>query len=405
MRSRVQTRLLAATLALTAGAAAPAASFPRSDFEANPAEAGWSLGHHPHQTPKGSWIDTTSASGRHALRVEKGWWASPRFEVEPFACYRLRFAAAAEGKAYWSVQFFDAAGRVLAADHYASIYPSEEWRSYEFCFRSRLKAATAEVRFQAMAAPLLVDDAAVEPISRPDVARWADRIYAAIPPIDAQAVPPPSKLLARTLARLRKGGTLRIVLLGDSIMNDTGNSAFDVLIERLYPRARIELIHSVRGGTGCPYYRRENRVQSYVLDLEPDLLIIGGISNGHDPEAIRDVVRQVRARSDPDILVLSGAVAPWELFLDYVRKLPAEKRQPAIERAKHYRPRLARMAAEEKVATLDIRALWDAYVERIRKPPMWLRRDPPHANARGHQVLARILAAYFAPREGGDAAP
>lgn len=394
---------LAALAAATAQGAGGGRVLLATDFESDPQQAGWTLGGHPHQKPKGEWTDKTSVSGARALRVDQGWWSSPRLKVEPLEYYRLAFHAAVEGKGYWWAAFFNAKGEQLDSDHYSSIYPSDEWRQDEFCFRARHDAVAAEVRFQAIAAPLFVDDVRVEAASRPDVAAWADRTWRAMPPANLGAVPRPGKLLERTMARLRQGRTLRIVLLGDSIINDIGNSPWDALLERAWPGARIEVIHSVRGGTGCQFYRLENRVQSYVLDHKPDLLIIGGISNGDDPEAIREVIRQVRAKSDPDILVMSGAVSTWEDLEAYfeARKLSPEERDEALRRARAYRPGLAAMAAEEKVECFDLRAHWDAYVERIRKHPEWLRRDRPHANCRGHMLLARLVAAYFAPEGPG----
>ncbi|MFW6162380.1 MAG: SGNH/GDSL hydrolase family protein, partial [Planctomycetota bacterium] len=368
-----------------------------TDFESDPREAGWTLGGYPHQEPKGSWTDKTSVSGRRALRSDEGWWSSPRLEVEPLAWYRVTFAATVEGKGYWWVKFFDADGEGLDSDHYSSVYPSDEWQSHDFCFRARHNAAWAELRFQAVAAPLFIDDPRVETISREEVARWADRKYLELPPARLDAVPRAGTLLARTMARLRDGKTLRVVMLGDSIVNDIGNSPWDVLVERAWPGGRIELILSVRGGTGCQWYKQDNRVQPYVLDHRPDLLVIGGISNGHDPESIRAVIRQVRAKQDPDILVLSGALSTWDDFQRHIARWPEDKQQEAMRRARAYRPGLERMTAEEEAAYFDLRAHWDAYVERIRKHPEWLRRDRPHANCRGRMVLARLLAAWFAP--------
>ena len=159
--------------------------------------------------------------------------------------------------------------------------------------------------------------------------QWADRLYATLPPINVKAVPRPGKRLDRSLQKLRDGQTLRIVMLGDSIINDTGNSPFDVLLERKYPKAKVEVITSVRGGGGCQYYKLENRVEQYVLQYRPDLLVIGGISND-GPASVREVIHQVRAKQDPDILVMSGAVClqpkPETLFPD----LPEPQRQAFI---------------------------------------------------------------------------
>jgi len=400
-RNPFRPALLAAILIVPFAGTAWGAEKPEAllatSFETPPRLSGWWRGAYPFEKLDAAWIDSTGAEGLHALEVRAGWWAGPRMEVEPLGYYRVRFSAMVEGKGYWMAQFYDGQGQLLDADHYSSIYPSEDWQPHEFCFRARVNAATAEVRFRAMWAPLYVDDVVVEPLSRPEVAQWADRVYAAMPPVDVAAVPRAGQYLNRTIDKLRQGETLRIVMLGDSVANDTGNSAYDVLIERMYPGSRVELITSVRGGTGCTYYREENRVKPYVLDYEPDLLVIAGISHNHDVEAVRSVIRQVRAAQDPDILLLSGAVSPTKDLSKAFQHLPEAKRRAAIRRVEGYRPGLARLARREKVEYLDMRQFWDAYVEKIRCHPMWLRRDGVHANARGRQVLARVLEAYFAP--------
>ena len=86
-----------------------------------------------------------------------------------------------------------------------------------------------------------------------------------------------------------------MVLLGDSIMGNTSASLFELLLMRDYPWCKIVKIASLRSSTGCKYYRQENRVEDYVLRHNPDLLVIGGISNGGDAEAVRSVIQQVRA--------------------------------------------------------------------------------------------------------------
>ena len=145
------------------------------------------------------------------------------------------------------------------------------------------------------------------PISYHDAVEWADKVYDSIPAVGFTPDPGRWNFIPRTIRTLKAGGTLSVVMLGDSIVNDTANSAFDVRVERMYPHAKLNIIASVRGGTGCQYYKEMNRAKEYVLDLRPDLLIIGGISNS-DGESVRSVVQQVRDKMDPEILLMTGAV-------------------------------------------------------------------------------------------------
>jgi hypothetical protein len=219
-----------------------------------------------------------------------------------------------------------------------------------------------------------------------------DAVYATIPPLKYQPAADRWKYLPNTMRRLQEGGTLRIVMLGDSIVNDTSHSQFEKLLERRYPKCKVVKVTSVRGSTGCWWYKEENRVKAWVLDHKPDLVLIGGISQRDDVDSIREVIRQIRAGCRAEILVMTGAfgsVDPrddkqWQLAID--------------PKGTDYRARLMRMAADEKVEFLDMTGPWGQSIRASGKPLDWFKRDPVHANDRGFQVLGRILERYFAPK-------
>ena len=96
-------------------------------------------------------------------------------------------------------------------------------------------------------------------------------------------------------------------MLGDSIIGDTSSSKYELLVMRMYPKCKIEKITSVRGSTGCWYYKDDNHVEEYVLKHHPDLLMIGGISQRGDTEAIRSVIQQVRAKQPCEVLLMTPA--------------------------------------------------------------------------------------------------
>ena len=328
--------------------------------------------------------------------AEPAAFVSPAFEVEPSAYYRLALRTRTDKPALWAVQFEDAAGRTLAADHYNQLPASDTVTEHVFYFQAKDEAATGRLRVhpQPGGPPVEAESAGVTPVKRSEVARWADAIYETIPPLDASAVPRVGDSLPRTMQRLREGGRLRVVMLGDSIINDTGNSAWDVLVERQYPGAEIDLITAVRSGTGAWHYREEGRVESYVLRHRPDLLIIGGISHRDDVEAIRDVIRQVREQSDPEILVCTGPVGGKGDPREDPNWTPEP--DPAGD---DFRVRLRRLAEEEGVAFLDMQTLWRLYIRASDKLYSFFLRDDIHANTRGRQVLARIMEHYFAPED------
>ena len=201
--------------------------------------------------------------------------------------------------------------------------------------------------------------------------------------------------LPRSAAALGRGD-FRIVMLGDSIVNDTSQSRFEDILEGMYPACKITKITCVRGSTGCWWYKEPGRIRRYVLEFKPDLLIIGGISHRDDTESIRDVVRQVRAGSQSDILLMTGAFG----YVD-----PNDDKQWSFQidpSGKDYRARLRKVAEEEKTAFFDMTAYWGRYIRESGKDLKWFKRDDVHANERGMQVLGKLLAGYLAPRVRGE---
>ena len=368
-----------------------------TDFEHSPVEKGWVLRAPPNGSPAGAWAKGAAASGERFLAVGQGFWQSPAVAVRLFGYYRLSFQARTPADGYWFAVFEDAEGKELQADCCDSVFAAPGWQPQEFFFRAHALAARLKLRFQPLAALLAVDDVRLQAAEGSGAAAWADALAAANPPV--RYAPPATRWehLPRTLKKLQTGAELRVVLLGDSIANDTANSLFELLLQRAYPQARLQVISSVRGGTGCVYYQQENRVADYVLRHRPDLLIIAGISHGYDPEAIRGVIRQVRAAQDSEILVFTDAVAPEErmkaAFLKGTKLPPAE----AEAQVARFAEQIERMAREEGVAWLNLRAAWNAALRESPRPEAWFLRDEIHANCRGKQVLARILERHFAP--------
>ena len=368
------------------------------DFLADPLAANWTM-------EPASALGKTGRWTNGEIRTCGPRWQSPQFAVEPFQYYRLAVRSKVQPPSMWAAVFYDAAGQQIASDHYSALDASLQWTEQEFFFRARADAATCQLWFHPLEPSdgnLSLSRVAVQPATRQEVARWADRIFAGLPPL--QIVLPAGRCdhLPRTMEALRAGRPLRIVMLGDSIVNDTSNSAWEVLLERLYPKARIEIISSVRGGTGCQYYQQENRVEQYVIRYKPDLLVIGGISNGFNVEPIRTVIHQVRRQISPEILVLTDPVGvhgdprAWPLMMIEPGEHGDGARQRLVTLGP-YRMGLKEMAAEEAVEYFDMGTLWDGYIAHCGKPYEYYLRDPVHANERGRQILARMLVGFFSP--------
>jgi hypothetical protein len=219
------------------------------------------------------------------------------------------------------------------------------------------------------------------------------RIYSEIPPV--HYTPPLDRweYLPETKKLLTEGERLRVVMLGDSIVNDTSRSCWNLLLDQRYPECRIIKITSVRGSTGCWWYKEPGRVQKFVLDHDPNLVIIGGISQRGNISSIRDVIRQIRKDSETDILLMTGA---------FGRVDPHDEAQwQRISDPNHYsdyRKDLENLARETKSAFLDMEAAWSKYIRECGKDLDWFKRDLIHANERGEQILGHILAVYLSPK-------
>jgi len=217
-----------------------------------------------------------------------------------------------------------------------------------------------------------------------------DAVYAAMDPIVYQPPADRHANIPRTMSKLRDGGELRMVLLGDSIMGNTSASSIDLLLMRDYPKCKIVKIASLRSSTGCTYYREDNRVQDYVLKHNPDLLVIGGISNRGDAEAVRSVIQQVRAQKpDTEVLLLTPVFGSPrdEHIRTYTREIDTT--------TSNFRFNLQKVAAEEKCAFFDMTGPWWAYIQDSGKTYGWFMGDAVHANARGCQIIGRLLEIWF----------
>ena len=168
-------------------------------------------------------------------------------------------------------------------------------------------------------------------------------------------------------------------------MNDTSRSCWNLLVEKRYPKSRIEKITSVRGSTGCWWYKEPGRVKKFVLDHKPDLAIIGGISHRGDIDSVRDVIRQIKAVSDADIMLMTGAFGNVD-----PRDDKQWQRISDPEHFSEYRKGLALLARETNVAFLDMELAWARYIRKSDKNLDWFKRE-----GRGYQTrINAVLRAY-----------
>ena len=227
----------------------------------------------------------------------------------------------------------------------------------------------------------------------------ADTLFMRLEPLAYTSPKDRWRLIPKTMKRLREGGKVKMVMLGDSIINNIQSSQFNLLVERAYPGSKIEKIVSVRGSTGCWYYQDPEQLKAYVLKHEPDLLVIGGISQRGDVDAIRSVIRQTRAALPEVEVIVMTDIFGFRANNDPYDPKAAADPDPA---GSTYRDRLLKMALEEKVEYINLTQPWAHFMKASKQPFGAFMGDAVHANARGCQLAGRILEMYFAP-SGYDA--
>ncbi|WP_373514472.1 SGNH/GDSL hydrolase family protein [Persicitalea sp.] len=217
-----------------------------------------------------------------------------------------------------------------------------------------------------------------------------NKIQAEMPPGEFTLPPTDWKYLKSTRKKLRKGGDLHILGLGDSIINDIMRSGWIAKLREKYPNANIKATVYVRGGGGNRHYREAGRIQKYLVPLKPDLVFIGGISQQQDFEGMKDVIDQIRAElPEVEFLLATGA------FGNVDPRDPAALAVAQHSGTSPYGKALREFAKNEKAAYLDMTTPWAEYIRSSGLHPHLFYRDRVHANEYGEQILSKIMLAFF----------
>ena len=290
-------------------------------------------------------FEASGAKGGQTFNPLEGWYPdkggkliSPRVAIpKTGAYYKLSFTGFAPVRSYETVAFYDAAGNMIA-DNYDVIYGGEvgvqssssrkdekfhsptptqnsNSQSYERVVFAQEGVAEAEVFFQSPKG-CTVRDVKLEPATVEEAAKWCDSVYAKLPPLNFAPKGNPLALAPKTLDALKTGKPWRILMLGDSIMQDTFHSQFHALVKRAYPKSEVTWLVSVRGSTGCWYYCEPENFKKYVADYKPDCVFIGGISGWIHPEmplnggpAIESVAKRINSELGAEVVVMTPTLA------------------------------------------------------------------------------------------------
>lgn len=319
--------------------------------------------------------------------------------------FRLTFSAKSAVQGYWWVDLFDRDGRSLP-DIVSSLYPSEQMQAYDQVLFTDSRAEYARISFVAKQ-KVTVRDIRLEAISAPEAAAWCDREFARLTSAKFTAPKEAFDKLPKTREALLSGKPWRIVMLGDSLVNDTWNSNFQSLVMRDFPEAKLDFIVSVRGSTGCWYYRTEKNFQEYVAAWKPDLVMIGGISNAPirpdapDPEEnMITVIRRCRALGC-EVLVMSPPRS-WDWRTSSDVKSVWNEELTMSDGGKFLRRDYQRAAvAATGVAYWDLTTFPCDIAAGSGRALGWFNRDAVHNNDRGKQLIGQTLAAWFRAAKDG----
>ena len=336
---------------------------------------------------------------------------SPVFKLdkepgEP-AYYNLKFRARTTGQCYWWVDFLDAQGNPLP-DVNSAVYPNSATDDYNQMLYVQAAAVSMRLAFQSKNG-VNVRDILVRKATPAEAAQWGDDLYATLPPLQFQPPANSFTLLPKTAEALKSGKPWRIVMLGDSIQNDSFNSVFQALLKRDFPQSNLDFVISVRGSTGCWYYKEPEHFAEYVAKYKPDLLLIGGISNvRHNVDSVEHAMGNIAQVIDHarelgcEIALLSPPHSvDWRPFdkENPDAALPAmtwteDTPDPQGSKRLLWTP-YRDLAAKEKIAFWNITVPTMDYLAQSGKPHDYFNRDYVHNNDRGKQIIGRTLQRYF----------
>ena len=320
--------------------------------------------------------------------------------------YSLKFKAKTKEHCYWWVDFFDADGKPLP-DCNSAVYPGEA-QEYDQMIYIESLAESIQLAFNSKTG-VEVYDVVVKRVSADVAAAWGDALYATLPKLDFEAPKDSFKLLPKTAEAMKSGKPWKVVMLGDSIMNDSYNSVFQALVKRDFPNSNLEFIISVRGSTGCWFYHEPENFKEYVTKHKPDLLMIGGISNlikdmndfAAGMKKVESVISQAKALGCEVVLLSPPHSVDWRTFDPKNEDAPlpvATWTEQMLDQGKSLR--LIHTPYRETAAKCGI-AFWDVtvpnadYIAKSLKPHNYFNRDFIHNNDRGKQIIGRMLKSYF----------
>lgn len=200
--------------------------------------------------------------------------------------------------------------------------------------------------------------------------------------------------LRNTRAKLRRGGSVRLVAFGDSITAGGDATKPELIfwqrwasaLQGKYHAARITMVNGATGGDST--VQGLARMQEKVINAQPDLVIIGFGMNDHNVNSVpvdqfalnlTQMIDGIRAATHADI-VLFSAFPPnpkWKFGTHHMGDYAGATRT---------------VAKETQCAYADVYSNWQAINAR-KKPEDVLGNNINHPNDYGHWIYFQVLNA------------
>ncbi|MBO7721021.1 MAG: DUF4965 domain-containing protein [Kiritimatiellae bacterium] len=372
------------------------------------------LVNYPGDVGKQGWTLKASEAGKVVYIPFEGYYESKGGRIEgpvftfdkkegETAFYQLTYTSKSRSDGYWWCDFFDRDGKLLP-DINSRLYLDNDWKTYTVQFPCDPRAVKGQLAFVSSKG-CTVKDVSLRRVSVADAAKWCDEYYKTLPQVKMDVPNNPFHYLPKTLEALHAGRKLRVVLLGDSIVNDTYCSCFTALVMRDFPN--VEFIISVRGSTGVYYYHQAEHFEEYCGRYKPDLVMIGGISNhsGNFMDTQNEMEETIdRCRAIGAEVVVMTPPPSYEWRRDSRQTSWDENfccwaYSKWMRRMMYWTPMW--QDYQRKACANKLAALWDMTtgpanaIAYSRMPLNWFKRDGAHNDDRGKHLIGRTLAAFF----------
>lgn len=216
--------------------------------------------------------------------------------------------------------------------------------------------------------------------------------YSFLPSTSWPPQKPQKDYLKATRAKLKAGGSLKIVAFGDSITAGGDASKPELIfwqrwaddLQRKYPRARLTAVNAATGGDST--IQGLQRLEAKVLDEKPDLVLIGFGMNDHNlggvpvpdfEQNLKEMIHRIRDETSAEIILFSAFP-------------PNPKWKFGSHHMADYAAATGRVARDTQTAYADVFTNWQA-IAAHKKPEDLLGNNINHPNDFGHWIYFRVF--------------